>query len=190
MILRKHYEPEVCYPRAMKNFVLLVVALSAATTASAQGQLIRGWDGPKAKQYFEHTCNGDTWCLGTVSVVNQMYPNADGGPQALEGYTVVKHEIGTVRLVMGTIGNIELGGGSRTVVESAVALQGGLVVTGPGYVAHATSLSLVQPRAHGGYTGGVNLGRVDYITFDNGWSIRPDGDQLSICDPKGMCRHF
>ena len=174
----------------MKKNTSLVTLLLLLSAVPAQAQIIRGWDGPKAKNYFEHTCGGDTWCLGTVSVVHQDTPNSAGGPQALEGYTAVNHAIGTVRLVMGTIGNIELGGGSRTVVQYATALQGGLVVTGAGRVDHATSLTLIQPRAHGDYTGPVNVGRVDYITFDNGWSIRPDGDRLLICDKMDVCRAF
>ena len=30
----------------------------------------------------------------------------------------------------------------------------------------------------------------DYITFDNGWSIRPSGTALLLCPPTGDCRAF
>jgi hypothetical protein len=146
------------------------------------------WDGPTPFTHLGGRCGPARWCLGTASVVRQEMPNPTGGPQALEGYTHVTHKSGTVALAIGTLGNVELGGASGTVTERAYALAGGFVVTGPGVVNHPVTLSLGQPKRHGGYEGAMNVKDPVYIEFDNGWSFRPSGADLLLCDPGGRCR--
>lgn len=136
---------------------------------------------------FNATCtDASVWCLGLMSHVTQTTPNVTGGPQALEGYALVNHPNGRVRQVLATIGNIELKGAGAT--ADARALQGSVVVNGPGRVDFATSLNLVGCVRQGGYDGPIDVGRCDYVTFGNGWSLRPDGDALLLCDPRGVCR--
>lgn len=139
------------------------------------------------------TSFADAGSASTVGVQSHITQQTDsiGGPQALEGYTLVAHDRGTVALALGTIGNVEQNGAGD--VNRIASLQGGGVVTGPGRVHQWSALSLFQPRARRSapaYTGPVNIDRFDYITFDNGWSIRPNGDQLQLCDPRGICRAF
>lgn len=177
------------------RIILAVLALLTwagplcAQTANRTGSPVT-WDGPTAKHQLGGVCGQERWCLGTSSVVRQDNANDIGGPQALEGYTIVAHKEGKVQLVLGTIGNIELGGASGTVVDVAAALNGGLVVTGPGVVQEAISLSLAAAKPHGSYKGPVNVKTSTYIKFDNGWRIRPSGPDLLLCDPSGSCRKF
>lgn len=129
----------------------------------------------------------------TVGVQSRMTQRvaSPGGPQALEGYTLVAHDRGSVALAIGTIGNVEMNGAGN--VGFIRGLQSGGVVTGPGRVGVWSGLFLSQPRARASappYVGPVNIERYDYITFDNGWSIRPNGDALILCNPLGNCRAF
>lgn len=124
--------------------------------------------------------------LGKLFGVVQRTPGA--GPQAVEGYTLVAHDVGTVGLALGTIGNVEVQGRGRT--EQVRALQGGIVVSGPGRVDHAANIVLAGVQKHSDYDGPTDVGRVDYILFGNGWSIRPDGARLLLCDPQNVCRPF
>jgi hypothetical protein len=126
--------------------------------------------------------------VGVQSVIDQPVENPAGGPQALEGYTRLSHSRGTVRLALGTIGNVELNAhGDTTLVRS---LQAGGVITNDGPVQQWSGLFLSKPVAGEGYRGSTNVKRYDYITFDNGWSIRPDGKNLLICTPANTCRPF
>ncbi|MBZ5560166.1 MAG: hypothetical protein LAO77_23155 [Acidobacteriia bacterium] len=112
-----------------------------------------------------------------------------GGPQALEGYTLVAHDHGTVALALGTIGNVEIGGAGD--VTEVAPLQSGGVFTGPGHVARWSALKLFRPRARTSdppYTGPVHLDEFSYLRFDNGWSLRGDDVQLYLCSPVGTCR--
>lgn len=111
-----------------------------------------------------------------------------GGPQALEGYAVVSHDRGTTRLALGTIGNVQMDArGDTTEIRS---LQAGGVITNDGHVSRWSGVFISQPSAGLGYAGPTHLDRYDYITFDNGWSLRPDGDRLLLCPPSGSCRAF
>lgn len=138
---------------------------------------------------YRQNCTGDrqaSWSLCALFYLAQTEPAPDGGPQALEGYTVLQHDVGTVAMAHGTLGNIEFAGAGRT--KQARSLQAGGVITGSGVVEHWSGLYLSQPQASHGATGRIE--RRDYITFDNGWSLRPRGEQLLICDPSGGCRAF
>lgn len=132
--------------------------------------------------------------VGVQSVISSPLALPDGGPQALEGWTTVSHDRGTTRTAIGTIGNVEMN--ARGDVTEIRSLQAGGAVTNDGHVGLWSGLSLSQPRAGTGlsggapYTGPVHIDRYDYITFDNGWSIRPDGAKLLICDPQHVCRGF
>lgn len=66
------------------------------------------------------------------------------------------------------------------------SLEVGAAITGAGHVNHWTGIFLAQPR--GATTKPAQIDRVDYVTFDNGWSIRPDRDRLLLCAPNGSCR--
>lgn len=126
--------------------------------------------------------------VGLQSVIDQPVENRAGGPQALEGYTRISHTRGSVKLAIGTIGNVEMN--ARGDVETMRSLQAGGVITSDGRVKQATGLFLSKPVAGEGYQGPVNVDRYDYVTFDNGWSIRPDGKRLLLCDPENVCRAF
>lgn len=130
-------------------------------------------------------CSSQT-CVGVQSRTSALVAMPDGGPQALEGYTTIAHDRGLVKLALGTIGNVEMN--ARGDVAMVRSLQAGGVVTNDGRVQQWSGLYLSRPRAGEGYAGAVNVQRFDYVTFDNGWSIRPDGDRLLICDSKGICR--
>lgn len=177
----------------MTKLIAAACLLITATPAFAQSANRSGaiaWNGPRPFHQLGGVCQpADRYCLGAASVVRQSTPS-EGGPQALEGYTHVAHQTGRVQLAIGTIGNVELGGASGTVTDSARALQGGLVVTGPGYIERAVSLSLHQAKPKGDYTGAVNVKESIYIEFDNGWTIRPLGPDLLFCDPSGKCRRM
>jgi len=127
------------------------------------------------------------WTLCGLFYVQQYAPSPDGGPQALEGYVELTHE-GHVDLAMGTIGNIEQAGTGS--VNRAIALTGGIVVSGPGQINEAIALSLSPTRRKGGYSGVINVKNQIYISFDNGWTIRPDGADLILCSPRNICRSF
>jgi len=166
----------------MKTTKLVILFVLSSTVASAFTNLA-------IKRLEQYVCTDDTvWCLGFMSRVEQHTPNFTGGPQALEGYTYLNHNQGRVRLAFGTLGNIEVHGAGTT--SDARALQGGVVVSGPGRVSFGTSLYLVGCVKHGDYTGTLNVGRCDYVTFGNGWSIRPDGPALVLCDPQNRCRQL
>jgi hypothetical protein len=136
---------------------------------------------------YPHVCraSGARWTVCGGFTITQPIASP-GGPQALEGYTYVDHPSGTVGLAIGAIGNVEVAGSGA--VTSARGLQGGIVISGPGVVDHASSLTLVAPQPTGGYTGPVNVRRADFITFSNGWSVRPDGARILLCDPNDRCR--
>lgn len=135
---------------------------------------------------YNHACrdSSNRWTVCGLFQMNQMQPSA-GGPQALEGYTYVGHQTGTVGLAMGVIGNVEVGGPGA--VTDVRALQAGIVVSGPGQIERAASLVLITPKSRGDYTGPVNVKEADYILFDNGSTIRPDDDGLILCDKRGRC---
>jgi len=129
---------------------------------------------------------GASSTVGRQVFLEQLGAAPAGGPQALEGYVKIAHDRGVVALAIGAIGNVEQNGaGDVTEIRST---QSGGVVTGPGRVHHWTGHYFAQPRRAANYTGAVNLDVVDYATFDNGWAIRPSGDRLLICDPRGECR--
>lgn len=173
----------------MRRYVALILAVAIVWASGVQA----GTAWTDITRRYQQTCAEGRWTRWTLCglyYITQSQPAPSGGPQALEGYAVVQHRAGTVQLAIGTLGNIELAGAAGTETERAVALGGGLVVAGPGHVAHATSLSLNQPHKHSTYDGPMSIDRIDYVTFDNGWSIRPDGDNLLICDPRDHCRAF
>ena len=132
-------------------------------------------------QYLYNTvaAPSDRWTVGVQSIVEQHTANDTGGPQALEGWTKVQHDRGVVRLALGAIGNVEVTGQGE--VDMARSLQGGGRVAPSSHVRHWSSLTLSVPT-----TGQVD--RVDYITFDNGWSLRPQGAALVVCSPQQVCR--
>jgi hypothetical protein len=137
------------------------------------------------KRYAQSCTGGDTrWTLCSLSYIVQRQPS-EGGPQALEGYTQIAHQSGTVALALGTIGNVEVAGRGRT--TEVRSMQAGGVITGDGSVQHWSGITLSRPQAVNGARGSVD--RYDYITFDNGWSIRPDGEKLLICDRDSACHH-
>lgn len=167
-----------------------ILALLAAAPAAAQGGPT--WNGPRPYNFFEAACRFETWCLGAVSVVHQRTANERGGPQALEGYTVIETR-GRVRLAMGTIGNVEQAG-SGEIVEVR-PLQSGGVLTGTGRVHRWTSLFLDRPKDK------TPNQIVDYraIQFDNGLHLTTGVDPrdgkpyLALCpdDPRaGPCQLF
>ncbi len=128
--------------------------------------------------------------VGVQSLVEAPLAMPDGGPQGLEGYVRLSHDRGTTALAIGTIGNVELNArGSVTAIRS---LQSGGVITNSGHVDRWSGLYLTHPRAGLGYTGPVNIARYDYITFDNGWSLRPTADNaaLEVCSPQNVCHAF
>ena len=138
---------------------------------------------------YRQDCTHDLharWTLCGLFYASQSDPAPDGGPQALEGYTVVQHDVGTVALAIGTIGNVELAGAGRT--KEARSLQAGGVITGSGVTERWVGLAISQPQPADGATGRIE--RREYVAFDNGWSIRPDGARLLICDPQSQCRAF
>jgi hypothetical protein len=129
------------------------------------------------------------WTLCGLFMVLQAEGSPTGGPQALEGYVEMTHlSPGSVDLAIGTIGNVEHAGSGA--VRRIEALRGGVMISGPGRVQEAAALSLYQATRKGGYAGPVNVDRSIYIQFDNGWSMRPDGEALLLCDPHGRCRSF
>ena len=134
---------------------------------------------------FTAVC-GSTTTVGVQSRISSPVAVPTGGPQALEGYTTIAHDRGNTRLAFGTIGNVEMNG--RGTVTEIRSMQAGGVVTNDGRVKHWIGLALSTPRAGEGYTGPANIDKFDYIKFDNGWSIRPDGDRLLICDKTDVCR--
>ena len=146
---------------------------------------------PALKRVNQTICQAgsERWTICQMVYITATKPS-EGGPQALEGYTKVAHQNGSIGLVMGTIGNVELSGASGTVTKDARALQGGFVVTNSGVVERASSLVLVQPKVGENYTGTANIKEANYILFDNGWRIAPNGSGLDICDPRGVCRAF
>lgn len=130
-------------------------------------------------------CGSET-AVGLQSRISSPLAVEQGGPQALEGYTILSHDRGNTRLAFGSLGNVEMNArGTTTEIRS---MQAGGVITADGRVSRWSGLYLSRPRAGEGYDGPVNVDRYDYITFDNGWSIRPDGDRLQICDKSGVCR--
>ena len=161
----------------------VVAALLGATCARAESI----WSEIGIRTRQNCTASQARWSLCTLFHITQSTAS-EGGPQALEGYTYVNHPRGSVGLAIGTLGNIELAATGDT--KSARALQGGVVVSGPGRVEHATTLYLSQPKRRGDYPGPTQIERADYVTFDNGWSIRPQGDRLLICAPTNTCRDF
>jgi hypothetical protein len=143
------------------------------------------WDGPNPIHQLGGMCGTQQYCLGTASVVRQETGSPNGGPQALEGYSVVNNPAGSVvRHASGTIGNLEIAGaGAVTIARS---LTTGLVFSGSGRVKHASTLNLFVGRK-AGYTGPVNVERLDFITFPNGWSLRGplDGSYMILVDQHG-----
>jgi hypothetical protein len=134
---------------------------------------------------FTAVC-GPSTTVGVQSRISAPVAVEDGGPQALEGYTTLAHNRGNTRLAFGVVGNVEMNArGTTTEIRS---MQAGGVVTADGHVKEWVGLALSRPRAGEGYQGPVHIDRYDYIRFDNGWSIRPDGDKLLICDKAGVCR--
>lgn len=131
-------------------------------------------------------CTGisDLWRVCGAFRIEQTLPNPNGGPQALEGYVDLAHPFGDVKLAIGTIGNIEVSGSGHTI--EARSMQAGGVISGSGIVDEWNSLVLAEPGRKAGATGSVT--KVNYIKFGNGWTIRPLGSRLLICDPNGNCR--
>jgi hypothetical protein len=141
---------------------------------------VTAWSGPVAMQNLGGTCQaGPRWCLGTVSIVRQL-TGSEGGPQALEGYTIVETR-GKVRLAMGVIGNIEQAG-SGEIVE-ARPLQSGGVIHGDGRIHRWTSLTLDKPD--GKYENQI----IDYraIQFDNGLYLTSGIDARDGKPYLGLC---
>lgn len=139
---------------------------------------------------FRDACTQGTtrWSLCRLAYIEQTTSAPDGGPQALEGYTKVNHTSGKVQLPMSVIANQELSGGSGTVVQDARVFQAGAVVSDAGVVEDLTFLNLTGPNRMGGYDGPINIKRVTYLRFPNGWTIRPGGSGLLLCDPRDACR--
>jgi hypothetical protein len=164
--------------------VMFLTSLCASVTTLALTE------GPRAMHNFGGTCSPSSgqWCLGTVSVVRQMTAS-EGGPQALEGYTIVDTR-GTVRLAHGTIGNIEQAGSGD--LSEARPLQSGGVVSGTGRVHRWTGLFIDRPKTMGTNDPAPNV--IDYraIQFSNGLFLTPDVDPkdgkpiLKLCtnDPR------
>jgi hypothetical protein len=167
--------------------MILLLILVHAPGVWAQGAN-RSAPGPVAMQNFGGTCRvGPRWCLGAVSVVRQQ-TGSEGGPQALEGYTIVDTR-SKVRLAMGVIGNVEQAG-SGEVVEVR-PLQSGGVITGTGPVERWTGLWIDKPKEQ---APGQLL---DYraIQFSNGFYITTAKDQqgqdtLVVCAPDRRCTVF
>lgn len=157
--------------------MLVGLLLGGATVATVDRVAVR----------YQDQCRESSarWTLCRLVSIDQATPSL-GGPQALEGYTTVRHDEGTVALALGIIGNVELAGVGHT--GSARALQGGIVVSGPGQVDQAYALVLLSPQRKGGYDGPVNVTEGGFILFGNHWSIRPDGARLLLCNPQGECR--
>jgi hypothetical protein len=88
---------------------------------------------------------------------------------------------------MGTIGNVEQAGSGS--IGRVVALQGGLVFTGSGNVGEYVGLNLPPPQRHGDYRGPVNIDKVTYINM-GGWTFKPDGPDLLLCDWAEKCQRF
>lgn len=129
--------------------------------------------------------SGSFTMVGVQSRITAPIAVKDGGPQALEGYCAVSHDRGTTRLALGTIGNVEMNARGQTI--EIRSMQAGGVITNDGHVARWSGLYLSRPVAGEGYTGPTHVDRYDYVTFDNGWSIRPDGDRLLVCDTQNVC---
>jgi hypothetical protein len=169
----------------MRNrIVCLVVFFCGPFIASTVGQQLVNLD--VRYRWDVVAVTGARSSVAMQSVIEQLTPTPDGGPQALEGYTKIAHDRGLVRLALGTIGNVEMNGAGD--VEEIRSMQAGGVVTNRGRVKHWTGMYFSRPRAGLGYTGAANIDVYDYATFDNGWSIRPAGDRLLFCDPQGDCR--
>jgi hypothetical protein len=158
---------------------LLVAGVIGGLTARAD----TAWT-DMTRRYVQ-SCSGakTRWTLCGLSYIVQREPSM-GGPQALEGYTQLAHESGTVALALGTIGNVEVAGRGQT--NEVRSMQAGGVITGDGSVAHWSGITLSRPVPVKGARGSIQ--RYDYITFDNGWSIRPDGEKLMICNRDSVCR--
>jgi hypothetical protein len=171
----------------MTKIVTTLLVLLCASDVMAQGAN-RSAPGPVAMQNFGGTCRvGPRWCLGTVSVVRQQ-TGSEGGPQALEGYTIVDTR-SKVRLAMGVIGNVEQAG-SGEVVEVR-SLQSGGVITGTGRIQRWTGLWLDKPKEQ------VPGQLQDYraIQFSNGFYITTATAQdgaptLVVCAPDRRCTEF
>lgn len=154
------------------------------------------WNGPTPMHQLGGQCGAEKTCLGTASVVRQI-TGTDGGPQALEGYTTVDTR-GSVRLAMGTIGNVEQAG-SGDIVEVR-PLQSGGVVTGTGRIHRWTALVLDKPKKMGGQPVSPEQ-LIDYraIQFANGLHLRAEIDPrdgkpyLALCPDdvrSGPCQMF
>lgn len=168
----------------MTRSLALVVAVIGLLVACADAQYAPDLSVRFPDVTFSNAVAHST--VGRQVLITQLAAAPDGGPQALEGYTRVAHDRGIVRLAIGAIGNVEQNGAGD--VDEVRSMQSGGVVTAPGRVHHWVSHYFARPRARRGYVGAVNVDVFDYAAFDNGWSIRPDGDRLLFCSPRGECR--
>lgn len=96
--------------------------------------------------------------LGVACVITSTGNNSGSGPQALEGYTLLKQP-GTTNLGIGTIGNIEHNGtGTTTKIRAA---QAGFIISNSGGGTDAACFTAVPSgRAFGGtgtYTNGYGV---------------------------------
>jgi hypothetical protein len=179
----------------MRLFLLLMLAALFGGTVSAGAMHLTSRYGtmPYSWARWAHVATGPTHSSNADSLAGlygqvASVPMPKGGPQALEGYTYLEHSHGLVKRAIGTIGNVEVAAQGDT--DTVRGMQAGVVVSGPGNVGLATSLYLAQARRRSDYQGSTHVERVDYITFDNGWSIRPDREHLLLCDPQGVCRRL
>lgn len=172
-----------------KRSVLLMIGLMAAGAAVNVCAAAVVWNGPRAAYELSGQCRVDErWCLGTVSVVEQLTAS-EGGPEALEGFTRVNTR-GSVRLALGTIGNIEQAG-SGDLIE-ARSLQAGGVFTGSGRVGRWVGLFIDKPKIKGSGAAVPSAQLPDYraIQFANGLYLTPDTQDgvpvLKLCpdDPQ------
>jgi hypothetical protein len=155
------------------------------------GLLVGGaitWNGPTPMHQLGGDCASNTrWCLGTASVVRQL-TSSEGGPQALEGYTIVDTR-GSVRLAHGTIGNIEQAGSGELI--EARPLQSGGTITGSGRVHRWTGVFIDRPKTMGTSEPAPNVIDFRAIQFDNGLYLTTATDtdgkpMLLVCpsDPR------
>jgi hypothetical protein len=124
--------------------------------------------------------------VGLMSRVQAPLAMEQGSVQGIEGYVKLEHDRGNTKLAIGSIGNVENNARGTTTMVRSVQAGGG--VTNDGTVQQWSGVFISRPVAADGYDGPVNVKRFDYITFDNGWSIRPDGKRLQLCDPDNVCR--
>lgn len=165
------------------QITLLIVATAAVSCAATVV-----WTGPPAGHMLTATCGAASrWCLGTVSVIEQV-TGSEGGPQALEGFTRVDTR-GSVRLALGTIGNVEQAG-SGEIIE-ARSVQAGGVVTGTGPIRRWVGVFIDRPKVKGTNTLAPNIADFRAIQFNNGLYLTTDVDQdgrpvLKLCtdDPR------